>query len=71
MLTEEERAELFAMAERDEWNPDSWNVIKSSEPVVVQFELYPAEVVELDRKAFQNGKTRSEYLRQLATASIA
>lgn len=68
MLTEKERAELIAMAERDEWDPDSWEVLRSSEPVIVQFELYPAEVVELDRKAYQQGKTRSEYLRELATA---
>ena len=68
MLTEKERAELIAMAERDEWDPDSWEVVRSSEPVIVQFELYPAEVVELDRKAYQQGKTRSEYLRELATA---
>ena len=68
MLTEKERAELIAMAERDEWDPDSWEVVRSSEPVIVQFELYPAEVVELDRKAYRQGKTRSEYLRELATA---
>ena len=68
MLTGTERADLIAMAEDDAWDADEWEVLDSPEPVIVQFELYPKEVIELDKKARRAGKTRSEYLRDLAIA---
>ena len=67
MLTEEERAEFADMAERDEWDPEEWEILESSKTVTVQIELSPRELVELDRRARAHGKTRSQYLRELAT----